>query len=74
MMANMLWPKIVVVVLLLAIVATLFSGFFFLVKDDSGKRRLLAALKLRVALAITLVVFLALAYSNGWLVPHGLQK
>lgn len=69
----MLWPKVVVVLLLLAIVTTLFSGFFFLVQDDSGKRRLLTALKLRVALSITLIVFLALAYYHGWIVPHGLR-
>lgn len=73
MMPAMLWPKIVVVGLLFAIVATLFSGFFFLVKDDSGRRRLLTALKVRVALSITLLAFLALSYTQGWLVPHGLQ-
>lgn len=73
MMAPMLWPKVVVVVLLIAIVATLFSGFLFLVKDDSSQRRLLTALKLRVALSIALLVFLALSYTQGWLVPHGLR-
>ncbi|MCI0748954.1 MAG: DUF2909 domain-containing protein [Nevskiales bacterium] len=69
----MLWAKIIVVLLLLAIVTTLFSGFFFLVNDDSGRRRLLTALKLRVALSITLIVFLAVAYFNGWILPHGLR-
>ena len=69
----MLWPKVIVVLLLLAIVSTLFSGFFFLVQDDSSKRRLLTALKLRVALSFTLIAFLALAYFNGWLLPHGLR-
>ncbi len=69
----MLLPKIIIVVLLLAIVATLFSGLFFLMKDDSGKRRMLTALKIRVALSITLIVFLALAYYMEWIVPHGLR-
>lgn len=65
-------PKIIILILLAAIVASLFSGLFFLMKDDSGKRRTLTALKLRVALSIALLVFLALAFINGWLKPHGL--
>lgn len=65
-------PKLILVVLLLAIVASLFSGLFFLLKDDSSKRRTLIALKVRVGLSIALLVFLALAFMNGWLKPHGL--
>lgn len=64
--------KIVLIVLLLAIVASLFSGLFFLMNDDSGRRRTLTALKIRVGLSIALLVFLALAFANGWLKPHGL--
>ena len=65
--------KVILVVLLLAIVASLFSGLFFLMKDDSRERRLLTALKVRVGLSIALLVFLALAFSQGWLEPHGVQ-
>jgi hypothetical protein len=65
--------KIILVVLLLAIVASLFSGLFFLMQDDSSKRRTLTALKVRVALSIVLLIFLALAFSQGWLTPHGVQ-
>ena len=67
----MLLPKIILVVLLLAIVASLFSGLFFLMKDDSSQRRTLTALKVRVGLSIALLVFLAVAFSQGWLRPHG---
>ncbi len=73
MIAAML-PKIVILVLLAAIVASLFSGLFFLLNDESDKRRTLTALKIRVALSITLLLFLALAFTNGWLQPHGLGK
>jgi cytochrome bd-type quinol oxidase subunit 2 len=69
-----LLPKIILVVLLLAIVASLFSGLFFLMKDDSRQRRTLTALKVRVALSIVLLVFLAVAFSQGWLRPHGLGQ
>ena len=65
--------KIILVGLLLAIVVSLFSGLFFLMKDDSRERRVLTALKIRVGLSIALLVFLALAFSQGWLEPHGVQ-
>jgi hypothetical protein len=68
-----LLPKVVLVVLLAAIVASLFSGLFFLMKDESRERRMLTALKVRVGLSIVLLIFLALAFSQGWLKPHGLQ-
>jgi len=70
---NAVLPKIILVVLLMAIVASLFSGLFFLLKDDSRQRRTLTALKIRVGLSIALLVFLALAFSQGWLEPHGLK-
>ena len=66
--------KIVLLVLLAAIVTSLFSGLFFLMKDGSDKRRTLTALKVRVGLSIALLIFLALAFTNGWLQPHGLAK
>jgi len=69
-----LLPKVIIVVLLIAIVASLFSGLFFLMKDESRQRRTLTALKVRVGLSIALLVFLALAFMNGWLKPHGLGQ
>jgi hypothetical protein len=68
---TLVLAKVILVVLLLAIVASLFSGLFFLMNDDSTKRRTLTALKVRVGLSIALLVFLALAFANGWLRPHG---
>ena len=65
--------KATLIVLLLAIVASLFSGLFFLMNDESRERRVLTALKVRVGLSILLLIFLALAFSQGWLRPHGLQ-
>ena len=64
--------KVTLIVLLLAIVASLFSGLFFLMNDESRERRVLTALKVRVGLSILLLIFLALAFSQGWLRPHGL--
>ena len=63
--------KAIVLILLAAVVVSLFSGLFFLVKDRNspGSTRMLTSLKIRVALSITLVVFLVAAYSMGWLSP-----
>jgi len=61
--------KIVVLILLLAIVTSLGSGLFYLAKDDQGSPRVLKALKIRVALSATLIVFLLLAYFMGWIQP-----
>ncbi len=59
--------KLVVVVLLLAIVASLGSGLFYLAKDDKNSPRVLKALKIRVALSATLILFLLLSYYMGWM-------
>jgi hypothetical protein len=61
--------KFLVLVLFLAIVASLGSGLFYLTRDDQGSRRMLKALKIRVALSVTLVVFLVAAYFLGWIAP-----
>lgn len=58
--------KLVVVVLLLAIVASLGSGLFYLARDDQSSSRVLKALKIRVALSATLILFLLLSYYMGW--------
>jgi hypothetical protein len=67
-----MFAKIVVIVLLLAIVASLLSSMVFLVKDPSSSRRTLTGLKLRVALSVTLILFVLLSYSLGWISPHGI--
>jgi hypothetical protein len=61
--------KIVIVVLLLAILASLMTSMSFLIRDESSR---LTALKLRVALSITLMLFVLLSWHMGWIEPHGL--
>lgn len=62
--------KIVVIILLLAVVGTLMTSMVFLVRDSSDKRRTLTGLKIRVALSVTLILFVLLAYFMGWMQPH----
>ena len=59
--------KLIVLLMLAAIVISLASGLFFLAKDDTNSPRLLKALKIRVGLSITLIVFLVGAYSLGYI-------
>jgi hypothetical protein len=61
--------KLIVLLLLAAVVLSLFSGLFFLAKDKDhpSSPRLLNALKIRVALSVTLVLFLLISYSMGWI-------
>jgi hypothetical protein len=65
--------KLVIIGLLLAIVASLLTSMLFLVRDDSRRRRTLTGLKIRIALSITLILFVLLAWQRGWIEPHGLM-
>lgn len=62
--------KLIVVMLLVAVVATLIGSVYFLVKDESREKRTLRMLKIRVALSLTLIAFVILSYSMGWIQPH----
>ena len=61
--------KLFVIIMFVAIVASLGSSLFYLTRDTEGSPRMLKALKIRVALSVTLVVFLVAAYFLGWISP-----
>jgi hypothetical protein len=65
-------PKLIVVLFLIAILVALFSGLFYLLRDSSDQKRVLRSLKWRVILQLLLIGFLILAFSQGWIRPHGL--
>ena len=67
-------PKIIVVVLLLAVLGVLMTSMVYLVRDPSDKKRTLTMLKIRVALSVSLILFILLAYFMGWIHPHGLEQ
>ncbi|NGY05076.1 DUF2909 domain-containing protein [Solimonas terrae] len=64
--------KTIIVVLLIAIVLTLLVSVVFLIRDPSSRQRALLGLKIRVALSITLLLFILFSYFMGWIHPHGL--
>ena len=61
--------KYLVIALLVAIVISLSSGLFFLTKKDGDPNRLLSALKVRVALSVTLIILLVSSFYFGWIQP-----
>jgi len=64
--------KLVVLLILAAIFVSLGSGLFYLSKDGQGSPRVLKALKIRVALSVTLILFLLVSYGAGWISPEAL--
>jgi len=59
--------KIVVFVLLAAIIISLGTGLFYLSREDANSGKLLKALKIRVALSATLILFLVASYYMGYI-------
>jgi len=59
--------RFVVYVLLAAIIISLGSGLFYLSRDDSDSGKMLKALKIRVALSATLILFLVASYYMGYI-------
>jgi len=66
--------KILIVLVLAAIVASLGSGLFHLVRDEGQSKRMVNALTLRVALSVLLFVLLFVAWRNGLIEPHGINR
>jgi hypothetical protein len=67
------YAKAIIVVLLIAVVTSLLVSVIFLIRDPSSRRRALLSLKIRVALSITLLLFIVFSYFMGWIQPHGLM-
>jgi len=61
--------KLIVFALLAAIIISLGSGLYYLSRDDSDSRKVLKALKIRVALSAVLILFLVASYFMGWIQP-----
>lgn len=61
--------KYVVFALLAAIVISLGTGLFYLSREDADSPKMLKALKVRVGLSLTLILFLVASYFLGWIEP-----
>ncbi len=65
--------KIVVVAVLIAIVAALFAALVFLYRDAGRGKRVVWMLTVRVALSVSLIVFLLFSYWMGWIGAGGVR-
>lgn len=59
--------KFIVFILLAAIVISLGSGLFYLSSKNHDSKKIQRALRIRVALSASLVLFLVVSYLMGWL-------
>lgn len=65
--------RVLIIVLLAGILASLGSGLFYLLKDNERSKRTVRALTVRISLSLVLFALLFVAYSAGWLQPHGVM-
>ncbi len=59
--------KLVVLILLAAIVFSLGSGLYYLSRNEPDSRKMLKALKIRVALCVVLIAFLVGSWYFGYI-------
>ena len=65
--------KIIVIAVLIAIVVALFAALVFLYRDAGRGKRVVWLLTVRVALSVSLIVFLLFSYWMGWIGPQGIR-
>ncbi|HVY23424.1 MAG TPA: twin transmembrane helix small protein [Steroidobacteraceae bacterium] len=66
--------KVLIVACLLGIIASLGKGLFHLVSDDRESKHMVNALTVRIALSVALFILLFIAWQQGLIQPHGIQK
>lgn len=63
--------RLIILAGLLAIVLSLGSALVYLVRGKGDSKKMARALTIRVGLSVLLFVLLMLAWSLGWIQPHG---
>ncbi|MFA5959374.1 MAG: twin transmembrane helix small protein [Tatlockia sp.] len=66
-----MFTKSIILIVMLIILFALGSSLFFLVHDAGNTKRTVKALTWRIGLSLALFLFLFLAFSMGWIKPHG---
>jgi len=69
-----MWIRVLIVACLLGIVASLGKGLFHLVDDKGDSKKMVNALTVRIALSVALFILLFIAWRQGLIQPHGIQK
>lgn len=66
--------KLLVLAALIGIVFSLASGMYHLMTDKGDSKKMVKALTVRVALSVGLFILLLIAWSQGFIQPHGLGR
>jgi hypothetical protein len=65
--------KAIIILFLLIILYSLGSALFYLVKGSAGNdSKVVKALSWRIGLSMLLFILLFIAFSLGWIEPHGI--
>ncbi len=65
--------KLIIILLFLAALGSLASAMVFLVKDKGDTNRTVKALTYRIGISVFIFIILMLAYSAGYIEPHGIS-
>ncbi|USQ14109.1 twin transmembrane helix small protein [Legionella lytica] len=64
--------KIIIIFAMIIIAGSLASGLVFLLRDSGNTKRTVKALTIRVAISLSLFIFLIIAFKLGLIRPHGI--
>lgn len=64
--------KLFILFIMLIILGALGSGLFYLVSDSGNSKRTVKALTIRIAISMSLFIFLIIAFKLGLIKPHGI--
>jgi hypothetical protein len=64
--------KIIIIFTMIIIAGSLASGLVFLLRDSGNTKRTVKALTIRIAISLSLFVFLMIAFKLGLIKPHGI--
>jgi hypothetical protein len=66
-----MFTKTLIILVMIVILLALGSALVFLVRDGGKSKNTVKALSWRIGLSLGLFLFLFLAFSLGWINPHG---
>jgi hypothetical protein len=64
--------KIIIIFAMIIIAGSLASGLVFLIRDTGNTKRTIKALTIRIAISLSLFIFLLIAFKLGLIKPHGI--
>lgn len=65
-----MYAKVIILVILAAILYNLGAALYHMITDREDSGRMVKSLTRRVALSVTLIVFLLIAMATGLITPH----